>query len=76
MIDIGAVGLDVCSVIDIIILVHQTDCRNPVPDYLCVLSICVVGGVASESSTKIEEASVCNGVLVVVSGKIWVNLPP
>jgi hypothetical protein len=76
MIDIGAVGLDVCSVIDVIILVHQTDSRNPVPDYLCVLSICVVVGVASESSTKIEEASVCNGVLVVVSGEIWVNLPP
>jgi hypothetical protein len=76
MIYVGAVGLYVRSVIDVIILIHQTDCCNPIPDYLCVLSIRVVVGVSSESSTKVEEASVRNGVLIVVSGKIWVNLPP
>jgi hypothetical protein len=76
MINVGTVGLDVCSVIDVIILIHQTDSCNPVPDYLCVLSIRVVVGVSSESSTKVEEASIRNGVLIVVPGKIWVNLPP
>jgi hypothetical protein len=75
LVDICAVRLNVSTIIDIVVLVHQTNARNPIPDDLCMLSICIVGGISSKTGTKVEEAAVRDGVLVVVSGKIWVHLP-
>ena len=74
-VDISTVCLDVCSVVNIVVRVHQADVLDPVPDDFCVLGIGIVIRVPSESSTEVEKTAVCNGVLVVIAGEIWVYLP-
>lgn len=75
LVDICAVRLDVCTIIDVIICVHESDVLNPGPDTFYVLSVGVVVCVSCKSSAYVEKAAVGDGVLVIVSSEIWVYLP-
>jgi hypothetical protein len=41
-----------------------------------MLCVCIVVCISSKASTEVEEATVRNGVLIIVAGKILVHLPP
>lgn len=66
--DIGAVGLDVRSVVEgIIVFTHQADALHPLPGFLGPFGICLVLGIARKSSAKVEKAPVCDCVLIIVT---------
>lgn len=75
-VDIRAVGFDVGTVVNPIILIDQTDASRPVPSFLRDISVGIIVGVPSKTSAKVEEASIGNGILVVVSAEERVHLPP
>ena len=75
LVDIRAVRLDVGSIINVVVCVHQSNILYPIPNSFRVLGVGIVIGVSGKSSTEIEEAAVRDRVLVIVSGEIWVYLP-
>jgi hypothetical protein len=75
LVDIGAIRSNVSTIINIPLGIHQSNSLDPIPGLLGVLSIGIIVRVFGQSSADIEEASVRNRVLVVVSGEIWIHLP-
>jgi hypothetical protein len=63
------------SVVDIVAVVHQADGLDPRPGLLGMLRIRVVTGVSRQSRAQVEEASVGDGVLVIVTRQVRVDLP-
>lgn len=76
LVDVRAIGLDMGTIIDLVIGVYQPHAGRPVPDLLGIFGICLIISVPGEPGTEVEEAAVCNGVLVVIPTEERVNLPP
>lgn len=63
LVDIGAVGSDVSSVIDLVAGgIKEAHALYPLPRLLGPVGICGVASVTSESSAKVEEAAVGNAL--------------
>jgi len=75
LVDICAVRLDVSPIVNVVLCIHQPNARNPIPSLLRKASVGIITGISSKASTEVEEAAICNGVLVIVSSKILVHLP-
>jgi len=75
LVDVGAVEVGVASVIDVEVLVDVPDTRHPVPCSLGPVSVRLVVGVACETRGDVEEADVCDGVLVGVTAVRVGDLP-
>ncbi len=76
LVDVRAVVLNMGSIVDVVISIHQTHVLNPIPGLLRMLGIGGIVRVSRKSGTDVEEAAVRNGVLVIVSSQVWVYLPP
>lgn len=63
------------TIIDIVLVINQTDTLNPVPSLISPLRVSGVASVSSKSSTNVEETAVRDGVLVVISGIESKDLP-
>lgn len=75
LVDIGAVGLNVGTVVDVVVVIHESNTSHPVPSGLGPGRVGFVVGVASKTRTEVEEAAVRNAVLVVISVVGEGNLP-
>ena len=64
-----------CTIVNVVARIHQSNAGNPVPGRLRVLSICIIVCISRKSGTEIEETAVRNGVLVIVTGKVGIDLP-
>ena len=64
------------TVIEMVVLVHQTHSLGPIERFLGPLSISVVAGIQGQTGTQIEETTVGDRILVVVSSIESEDLPP
>jgi hypothetical protein len=64
---LGAVQQIVGAVVNVVLLVNQSNSRDPVPGLVRPVRVGLVVGVSSKASTKIEKAAVRDGVLVVIA---------
>lgn len=76
LVDIRAISLDMGTVVDLVIGVYQPYAGCPIPNLLGVVSVGVIVGVSGKPGAEVEEASIRNGVLVVVTTEVRVHLPP
>lgn len=75
LIDIRAILLDMATIIDMIIRAHQARPLDPVPRLLGVLEVRIIRCIASQPGANIEETSVRNRVLIVISDQVGIDLP-
>lgn len=76
LVDICAIRLDVGTIVDVVVRVHQANVRDPIPGFLCPVGISSIVRISSKTGTEVEKATVRDGVLVIISGKVLVHLPP
>lgn len=74
-VDISAVVADVCTIVNVPVCIHESHALDPREGSFRVLRISLVVGVSSKPGRDVEKCSVGNGVLVIVSDQIWVDLP-
>ena len=76
LVDAGAILRVGCSVEDVVTGINQSSCKLPVPHLLRPLRVGVVSRIPCQPRAEVEQASVCNAVLVrkpVIEGE---DLPP
>jgi hypothetical protein len=64
------------TIVDVVVRVHQANVRDPIPGFLCPVGIGSIVRISSKTGTEVEKATVRDGVLVIISGKVLVHLPP
>lgn len=74
-VDLGAVILLVSAIVDVVVLVEESDAAHPFPGLRRVLGIRLVLGVQRETRANVEEAAVGDRVLVAVPVEVTVRLP-
>ena len=75
VIDICAVGFDVGPVVNVVVGIHQTNVFDPTESLLGKLGVGSIVCISGKPSSQIEEATIGNRVLVIVSSEVWVHLP-
>jgi len=75
LVDIRAVGFDMGTIVNSVVLVHQPNTPDPIPDHFDMLSVTIVASVPGETCTNIEEAAIGNGVLVIITSEVRIDLP-
>ena len=74
-IDVAAIESCMGTIVEVIVLVHQTDSLSPIKCLLRPLRISIVARIQSQSSPQVEETTVGDGVFVIVSSVESENLP-
>ena len=75
MVDLGAVQFGSLRVVkNVVILVYKTNFLHPFPDLNCPLCVVIVISVPSKSRCDVEEASVGNRVLQIITVDL-IDLP-
>jgi hypothetical protein len=75
-VDSAAVVIDTCSVVYGIIRADDTNTGDPVPGLHGVLSIRSIVRIPGQTGSHVEEDTISDGILVVVTGIREWNLPP
>lgn len=75
MIELCTIQVVITAVIEVVIGVHEADGFGPIPRSVGPFRIGIVAGIDGQACSHIEEASVGDGVLVVVTVVERENLP-
>ncbi len=74
-VDVATIQRSVRTIIKEVLLIHQTTGLRPIEGLLGPLCVAVVPSVQGETSAKVEEASIRDGVLVVITSIEGEDLP-
>ena len=75
LVDVAAILCCMGSIIEVVIVIHHLYFLCPIERLFGPLRIAVIASIQSQTSTKVEEASIRDGILVIVSGIEGEDLP-